>query len=107
MAGEVEGDNIQVNALSPGSVHTKLRSELLTREQDQAARRNEEALSPDPAAKMAAFLASDRSAGLTGKIISANWDDPDELASKIGELNGGCQNTLRKIDGRNYSRLFK
>lgn len=102
LAREVEGDNIQVNALSPGPANTRLRSALVPSAAEREAKDKDATPDADPAARMAAFLVSDRSDGLTGKIISANWDDPDELAFGIDDLNRTCRNTLRKIDGVNY-----
>jgi len=96
LAREVESDNIRVNALSPGPVDTGLRDAL------NPGKPLETGKSAEAAQRMVVFLASDRSGPLTGKILSANWDDPEELAAQAGELNDSCRKTLRKIDDRNY-----
>ncbi|MGB0671835.1 MAG: SDR family oxidoreductase, partial [Rhodospirillales bacterium] len=102
LAREVEDANIRVNALSPGSVDTCLRDGLVDDAQRRRVRENAEDLSPDAAARMVSFLVSEKCGPLTGKIISARWDDPDILAAQSQQLNNRCLMTLRKIDGRNY-----
>ncbi|NQU61400.1 MAG: SDR family oxidoreductase [Rhodospirillales bacterium] len=102
LATEVEGDNIQVNALSPGPVETKIWDNVLTAEERRDLKAKEADLSPEAAAQLVAFLASERSGKLTGKVLSARWDTPDGLARDINGLNKSCRNTLRRIDGNNY-----
>ena len=72
-------------------------------EQQQALKDKGADLTPEASARMAAFVTSDRSGALTGKILSARWDDPDKLARDIEALNASSRNTMRKIDDSNYS----
>ena len=100
LAGEVAGDNIQVNAVSPGPTDTRLRDALLAAGDPRKAQAAD--LSPDACTRMVAFLGSDASGALTGKILSARWDDPERLAREIEALGRSSHATLRRIDGTTY-----
>jgi NAD(P)-dependent dehydrogenase (short-subunit alcohol dehydrogenase family) len=88
LAQEVEEYNIQVNAIAPGAVNTALTDALLAagpaagEEMLAQARRQKEdgGVPPERAAALAVFLASEASDGLSGRLISAVWDD--------GSMNG-------------------
>lgn len=97
LANEVRDCGITVNALSPGSIDTTLRRRLLGPEATETPPAN-----LDKVVELAAFLASDRSGSLTGRIVSAQWDEIDALASLGTESASSSALTLRKIDGRNY-----
>lgn len=100
LAAEVAEDNIQVNAVSPGPTDTRLREALLAAGDPRRAEARD--LSPDAAARMVAFLASEAAGTLTGKTFSARWDDPEDLAREADALGRSCRATLRRIDGTNY-----
>ncbi len=108
LAVETEGTGITVNAIAPGMVDTKLQDEVLAAEA-RAGELGERirvlretgvgGSSPDLAADLAVFLASDRAAGLTGKLIAAPYDGwrswtPDEIHA----LMNAPWLTLRRID---------
>jgi hypothetical protein len=59
----------------------------------------------DRVAELAKFLASDKSRGITGKLISAVWDDWENWSDHIEELSSSDAYTLRRISGRD--RGFK
>jgi 3-oxoacyl-[acyl-carrier protein] reductase len=105
LACELKNHNIQVNALSPGPVATRPFDEFISAEKKQAIKDAGNDMSPDPAARMLAFLASDQSGDLSGKMLSARWDDADDLAADIDALNDSCRKTLRKIDDTNYTEV--
>jgi 3-oxoacyl-[acyl-carrier protein] reductase len=102
LAREVAEFNIQVNAVSPGAVATRLRTSLLTPEEQRSDTKTAAELSPEPTARLVAFLASDRSGPMTGKLLSSHWDDVETLAREAHTANASPLNTVRKIDGRNY-----
>lgn len=100
VAEEVKEFNIQINAIAPGPVNTKMYDEML-----KAGRRGGESeykrlmdqeksggTPPERAAALAVFLASEVSGSLTGRLISAVWDDwgawtpEDILRIQSGEL---------------------
>ena len=49
------------------------------------------------AAELCLFLASDESAGLTGRLLSAVWDPWQRLPGLIGEIERSDVYTLRRI----------
>ncbi|HEV8384925.1 MAG TPA: hypothetical protein VGQ11_08640, partial [Candidatus Acidoferrales bacterium] len=55
----------------------------------------------------AVFLASPEAAGITGRLLSAVWDDWKALAGRGSELAGSAMFTLRRIDGRNFAEVEK
>ncbi|MFC2072788.1 SDR family NAD(P)-dependent oxidoreductase [Chloroflexota bacterium] len=112
VAEEVKEFNIQINAIAPGAVNTHMLEEILAagdlagqRALTEARRRRETGgVAPDRAAALAVFLASDESNGLSGRLISAVWDDWQNIDR---ERTGGIMSqelyTLRRIDGILFS----
>ena len=109
LAGEVRGFGIRVNCIAPGAMRTALLGEVLdsgamsSGEQEyQAASKvfTDGGTSLDKVADLALFLASDTSKGITGKIISAVWDNWEMWPSHANELNRSDAYTLRRITGR-------
>ena len=87
LAEEVAEYGIDVNAIAPGAVNTAMLDEVLAAGEsagadawEEAKRQAEEGgVDPSQAAALALFLASDRSNGLTGRLISAVWDSWEDL----------------------------
>ena len=106
LAEEVQAVNIQVNAIAPGVVNTRMLQEIF--EAGEAAgpelelareRQAGRTVPAELAARLAVFLASDASGPLTGKLISAphdGWESWDE--TRIKELMTLPWLTLRRID---------
>jgi 3-oxoacyl-[acyl-carrier protein] reductase len=46
------------------------------------------------------FLVSDKSRGISGKLISSNWDNWPEWPKHLAELESSDLYTLRRITGR-------
>ena len=101
LAHDLVDFGIQVNIVSPGKVETPL-WDGVSPERRKELRRSGQDLSGAPVARLITFLASARSGRLTGKILSADWDDVDKLARDIEGINNSCRYTIRKIDNRNY-----
>jgi len=108
LAEEVKGFNIQVNAIAPGAINTRIQEEILAAGEVAGEKALAEAkkvretggTSLDVPAALAVFLASDESDGLTGKLISAVWDDWRNMgAERIREIELKGLYTLRRIDG--------
>jgi NAD(P)-dependent dehydrogenase (short-subunit alcohol dehydrogenase family) len=108
LAAELAEFNIQVNALAPGLVDTKIHDDILAAGPDaghlvQDVRRLREngtgAVPVELAAELAVFLASSRSDGLTGKLIAAPYDGWQEWnQQRIAELMNTPWFTLRRMD---------
>ena len=109
LAEEVREYNIDVNAIAPGALNSRMLDEVLAAgpEQvgqsffDKSIKQKESGGSGfEQGAELAVFLASDDSNGITGKLISAVWDDWDHWIEHINELRTSDVYTLRRITGR-------
>jgi hypothetical protein len=54
----------------------------------------------ETSAELAVFLASSKSDGITGKLISAVWDNWEQWPEHVEELAASDAYTLRRIAGR-------
>ena len=105
LAQELESANIQVNAVAPGPVNSRMWSEMRAASASggptllQELKRMDETggVSPDRAAQLAALLASDRSNGLSGRLLSAVWDDWEHLEGHIDRIAASDVWTLRRV----------
>jgi len=105
LSEEVKEYNIQVNAIAPGPVNTGMLDEILAAGESAGSRAMAEArrqkqtggVSPAVPAALAVFLASDDSDGITGRLISAVWDDWQAMAKRIPDIMSGDMYTLRRI----------
>jgi 3-oxoacyl-[acyl-carrier protein] reductase len=107
LAQELTPFNIQVNAIAPGAIFTYLHEQVLNAGpragNNELAVSNgakqETARSLESAAGLAVFLASDESDGLSGRLISAVWDNWSAMTKeKIHMIMSGELYTLRRID---------
>jgi NAD(P)-dependent dehydrogenase (short-subunit alcohol dehydrogenase family) len=105
LAEEVKGFGIQVNVIAPGAVNTRLTDEILAAGaaagDETLARAHRQKKSggvpPEKAAALAVFLASDESDGLTGRLISAVWDDWQSMSGRIDQIMTSDLYTLRRV----------
>jgi 3-oxoacyl-[acyl-carrier protein] reductase len=106
LAGELAAHHIDVNAVAPGALNTRLLEEVLQAGPEsvgeafykKAIKQKETGgTSPDLAAKLCAYLASSESDGITGKLISAQWDPWKDLAAHREALAKSDIYTLRRI----------
>ncbi len=87
LAAEVRDHRIDVNAIAPGAVNTEMLKERLAagervgRAEIEADRQLLENGGTDPQrpARLAVYLASARSDGLSGRLLSAVWDSWEDL----------------------------
>lgn len=105
LAEEYRADCIEVNAIAPGALRTRLTQQVLDAGPAKAGEdffaRNkkwsdEGAVDPKLGAALCVYLASRESDGITGKLISAQWD-PWEDPEKFRALATGDVYTLRRI----------
>jgi NAD(P)-dependent dehydrogenase (short-subunit alcohol dehydrogenase family) len=105
LAEEVKKFNIQVNAIAPGAVNTKMLNEVLAAGEAAGGKALAEAkhqketggTPPEKAAALAVFLASNESNGLTGRLISAVWDNWQEMGGQIEKIMTSNLYTLRRL----------
>jgi len=103
LATEVAEYGIDVNAIAPGAVNTKMLEETLAagkaagfQVQEEARKQLENGgVDPELPARLVVFLASSRSDGLTGRLLSAVWDPWEEL--DIEAIMAGDTYTVRRI----------
>lgn len=111
VAEEVREYGVRVNAIAPGAVNTRLLDEVLDAGERAGRDFYRKALEqkskggtpPERAADLALFLASPEARGITGRLLSAVWDDWRALASQAQDLEQSSLYTLRRIDGRNFT----
>lgn len=109
LAEEVRGTGIDVNALAPGALNTRMLDEVLEAGPEKVGKdfyerslkQKESGGAPlGRGAELALFLASAASDGITGKLISAVWDDWEHWPEHLDELSSSDAYTLRRIAGR-------
>ena len=107
LALELEGTNIQVNALGPGSIHTQMWDELRDGAEAAGATRIYElgqqvtsggGATMASAVDLAVWLASDASGALSGRLISATADDWTTLEGRIPEVMASEAFMLRRVE---------
>jgi NAD(P)-dependent dehydrogenase (short-subunit alcohol dehydrogenase family) len=106
LAEETRELGIQVNAVAPGALNTRLLREVLEAGPDKVGARffeqseKQERDGGTPMVRGAAlcvFLASSASDGITGRLISAVWDPWETLDSRAEDLRSTDIYTLRRI----------
>lgn len=106
LAEELKDDGISINAIAPGDVNTTLFEDVLRQgpekcgkeQYEQFLRRKEGGgTPPELAAELCVFLASEKSAGITGKVLSAKWDDWKKFQKHIKEIAESDVYTYRRI----------
>lgn len=107
LAEELEGTNVQVSALSPGSIHTRMWEQ--TRDAAQSIGDTElfeyghrvtsgGGASEERAAELAVLLASDATEGLSGRVIESFGEDLSSLSQRVPQImasDGGLLRLLR------------
>jgi NAD(P)-dependent dehydrogenase (short-subunit alcohol dehydrogenase family) len=105
LAEELREHRVDVNALAPGALNTRMLDELLDAGPEllgedvyeRALAQQRSGGSPiQQAAELAVFLGSAASDGITGKLLSAVWDPWAELPEHLAELQSDVY-TLRRI----------
>lgn len=106
LAEELKSFNVYVNAIAPGALATRLVDEVLAAGPDKVGTaffeknkqwREKGATPLHLGAGLAVYLASDESNGITGKLISAQWDPWSTLQTHLIELQKSDIYCLRRI----------
>lgn len=105
LAHELKDYHIDINAIAPGALNTRMLNDVLEAGRENAGGQYDRALkqqesggaSLENAAALCVFLASEKSDGITGRLISAQWDPWKTLDTRRDELAAGDLYTLRRI----------
>ena len=109
LAEEVRGTGIDVNAIAPGALNTRMLDEILDAGPDKVGKAfYERSLKQKQTggaglgrgADLALFLASPESDGITAKLISALWDNWEQWPAHLHALSDSDAYTLRRVTGR-------
>jgi len=109
LADEAKVHGVKVNCVAPGAMKTAMLEQVLSTGEIASGTREFEiakkvfldgGASMDRVAQLALFLASRKSDGITGKLISAIWDDWENWPHNLRELASSDVYTLRRIVGR-------
>jgi NAD(P)-dependent dehydrogenase (short-subunit alcohol dehydrogenase family) len=106
LAEECKEYPIEINAVAPGALNTRLLDEVLASGPgrvgkafyEKALKQKSDGGTPlDLGAALCVYLASPESDGITGKLISAPWDPWQDLARYREDLKNSDIYTLRRI----------
>lgn len=107
MAAEFKEHKIDINVIAPGAVNTKILEESLAAGEEAVGKekygeflkqKETGGVPPEKAAELCVFLASSASDGLTGKFLSAVWDDWKSWnSSKVKAFMSSNVYTLRRV----------
>lgn len=106
LAEETTGTGIDVNAVAPGALNTRLLDEVLESGPERvgadfyqrAVKQKVQGGAPmERGAALCLFLLSAQSDGITGRLISAVWDPWETMSGRLSELRGSDIYTLRRI----------
>ena len=109
VAQDLKGTGIDVNSIAPGALNTKMMDDLLRAGPELVGQEffskmknvSEEGGTPlEVGARLAVFLASKESDGITGRLISAPWDRWEDWPKHLAELDKSDAYTLRRITGK-------
>jgi 3-oxoacyl-[acyl-carrier protein] reductase len=115
LAVELKSFGVDVNAIAPGALKTRMVDQVLAAGPGAVGEaffaRNvkwaEEGATPlELGARLAVYLASSESDGITGRLISAQWDPWETLHERREELEGSDIYCLRRIVPEDRGRTW-
>jgi NAD(P)-dependent dehydrogenase (short-subunit alcohol dehydrogenase family) len=109
IAVELQQYGIEVNAIAPGAINTKMLDEVLHMKDfagaeylDALKRKENGGNDPRVAADLVCFLLSSQADGITGKLISAQWDPWKTQEFQQFLRRDKDVGTLRRIDNKTF-----
>jgi len=106
LSKELSSYNIDVNAIAPGALTTRMMEQVINAGPeivgDEFFKKNQNwkqngATPMELGTNLAVYLASSSSNGITGKLISAQWDDWKNFGDHLNDLQNTDIYTLRRI----------
>jgi len=115
LALEYLDSGVTFNSIAPGMLKTQLLDQMLQAGPGRigeklfaksSAKADSSSDTTRQAIRLIQFLASDASLGITGKLISAEWDNWTEWSNHLNELASSDIYTLRRIIGRDRGQSW-
>jgi NAD(P)-dependent dehydrogenase (short-subunit alcohol dehydrogenase family) len=106
LAEELKPEGIDVNSIAPGALNTRLLDEILQAGPEVVGesfyrsaikQRDSGGTSPELGGRLCAYLASEAGDGVTGRLISAQWDPWERMEGFKEEMKTTDVYTLRRI----------
>ena len=113
LALEYIDSGVTFNSIAPGMLKTQLLDQMLQAGPGRiggklfarsSAKAGSSTDTTEQAIRLIDFLVSDASLGITGKLISAEWDNWTEWPNHLDELSTSDLYTLRRITGRDRDK---
>lgn len=112
LSHEIAKYNIDINCIAPGALNTRLLDEIIKAGPKKVGKQyfkkslvQKETGGQDmqKALELCDFLCSEYSNGITGKLLSAQWDNYNEIKRLKKKINNSDVFTLRRIVGKDRS----
>ena len=106
LSKELSSYNVDINAIAPGAMSTRMIEQVIDAGPeivgDEFFKKNQNwkqngATSMELGTNLAVYLSSDDSNGVTGKLISAQWDDWKNFGNHLNDLQNSDIYTIRRI----------
>lgn len=106
LSKELSSYNVDINAIAPGAMSTRMIEQVINAGPeivgDEFFKKNQNwkqngATSMELGTNLAVYLSSDDSNGVTGKLISAQWDDWKNFGNHLDDLQNSDIYTIRRI----------
>jgi short-subunit dehydrogenase len=106
--------NIRINAIAPGVMPSKMQTEVVENKTLRKSKDyftaikslSDENYDSSKLLDLCDFLLTEKSDGVTGKIISAEWDNWVEWPNHLDEMKNSDLYTLRRITSRDRGHLW-
>ena len=115
LAAEWQNENLDINAIAPGAIFTRMLEEILARGEKLSGKKEFESVSKMPrdnseklqnVSGLVQMLLSPACDGISGKLISAPWDPWQKLPALREELMKSDIYTLRRIVPEDRGKKF-
>jgi NAD(P)-dependent dehydrogenase (short-subunit alcohol dehydrogenase family) len=115
LAVEYQGSGVTFNSIAPGIMKSRMLDEMLNAGEEQIGKNLFEKIeihrkhhqdSTLAATELIDFLCSESSQGISGKLISAEWDNWREWVHHVKELQQSDVYTLRRVTGRDRGQIW-
>lgn len=113
LSNELKTSGIQINAISPGAVNTRLLDQVLTSRnltgeefyKESIEQKKKGGTPPEKAAQLCLFLATSKANFITGKLLSAVWDNYDNFGEIKKDIVDTPLYTMRRIDDFQFKQI--